>query len=161
MARHKPYSCAQGKLSHIHFADQILPADPLKMTLKDIYRLQTPLLCWYQQNYRKLPWRETKNPCQIWVSEVMLQQTQVKTVVSYYQNFIRQFPTIETLAEADLPSVLKAWEGMGYYARARNLLKAANIIIKEHDGKIPKAYNDIHALPCVGNYIVAASSIIG
>jgi A/G-specific adenine glycosylase len=137
-------------------AEQSLTADPLKMTLKNIYRLQTALLCWYQQNHRKLPWRETKNPYRIWVSEVMLQQTQVKTVVSYYQNFIRQFPTIKKLAEAELQSVLKAWEGMGYYARARNLLKAAHIIIKEHDGKIPKAYNDIHSLPGVGDYIAAA-----
>jgi A/G-specific adenine glycosylase len=123
---------------------------------KNIKYLQKALLNWYQKNLRKLPWRETKIPYRIWVSEVMLQQTQVKTVVSYYHNFIRQFPTIKKLAEADLQAVLKAWEGLGYYARARNLHKAANIVIKEHHGKVPKAYEDIRTLPSIGDYVAAA-----
>ena len=123
---------------------------------KDKSRFQKALLVWYQKNQRQLPWRTTKNPYRIWVSEVMLQQTQVQTVVSYYQNFIRRFPTIQKLAAADIQDVLKVWEGMGYYARARNLHKAAQIVLGEHRGKVPNTYKEIRRLPGIGDYIAAA-----
>ena len=121
---------------------------------------QTPfskdIISWFKKSQRKLPWRETENPYLIWVSEVMLQQTQVKQVLEYYQNFIDKFPDVFALAQADLQDVLKAWEGMGYYARARNLYRASKIVIEKFDGRIPSDYQNFRRLPGVGNYIAAA-----
>lgn len=114
------------------------------------------LLAWYKKNQRQLPWRETNDPYQIWVSEVMLQQTQVKTVVPFYIKFLKIFPTVKELACADLNKVLKAWEGMGYYARARNLHKSVRIIIDEYDGIIPDDKEIFLKLPGVGEYIASA-----
>ena len=125
--------------------------DPKRLNL-----YQTQLLAWYDQNHRKLPWRETKDPYAIWVSEVMLQQTQVKTVIPYYHQFLSLFPTIQDLAASDLQSVLKAWEGLGYYGRARNLHEAAQIIIRMRNGIFPDTWKQIHALPGIGDYIAAA-----
>ncbi len=114
------------------------------------------LIEWYQENHRKLPWRETDDPYRIWVSEVMLQQTQVNTVVPYYRRFVERFPNLQNLAAADLQDVLKIWEGLGYYARARNLHRAAKMVVSEHRGKIPDALKDFRKLPGVGEYIAAA-----
>jgi A/G-specific adenine glycosylase len=114
------------------------------------------LVVWYRFNHRKLPWRESPDPYHIWVSEVMLQQTQVATVVPYYLRFVEQFPDIRALAEADLQTVLKAWEGMGYYARARNLHKAAQVVTNDFGGEIPQNYTAFRKLPGVGEYIAAA-----
>lgn len=122
----------------------------------DTSLFQKKLKIWYQTHHRKLPWRESNNPYHIWVSEVMLQQTQVKTVIPYFLNFIDRFPTLRDLAESDLEMVLKVWEGLGYYARARNLHKAANIITKNLNGKIPKDLYLFKKLPGVGDYIGAA-----
>jgi len=107
-------------------------------------------------NHRKLPWRESHHPYHIWTSEVMLQQTQVKTVIPYFLNFIKRFPTLYDLAKADLETVLKLWEGLGYYARARNFHKAANMVINEREGVIPDDYPSFRKLPGVGDYIGAA-----
>jgi A/G-specific adenine glycosylase len=107
-------------------------------------------------NHRKLPWRENLNPYHIWISEVMLQQTQVKTVIPYFLNFINRFPALQDLAQADLGIVLKMWEGLGYYARARNFHKAAGIIIKDMNGIIPDEFSAFVKLPGVGEYIAAA-----
>ena len=126
------------------------------MTPKDIPRFRQDLLSWFKTHHRKLPWRETKDPYQIWVSEVMLQQTQVKKVVGYYQKFIDKFPTLQHLAEAELQDLLKCWEGLGYYARARNLRKAAKVIVGEMGGEVPTDYPTFRKLPGVGDYIVAA-----
>jgi A/G-specific adenine glycosylase len=114
------------------------------------------LITWYKKNQRQLPWRETKAPYQIWVSEVMLQQTQVKTVIPYYLKFLKIFPTVKELAQADLHKVLKAWEGMGYYARARNLHKSAKIIMDEYEGVIPHDKELFLKLPGVGEYSASA-----
>ena len=103
-----------------------------------------------------MPWRNTDNPYHIWVSEVMLQQTQVKKVVDYYERFIARFPDVQHLAAAPLQDVLKVWEGLGYYARARNLHKAAQVIVNELDGKIPRDYATFRKLPGVGDYSAAA-----
>ncbi|MEO1298007.1 MAG: A/G-specific adenine glycosylase, partial [Cyanobacteria bacterium J06636_16] len=100
--------------------------------------LQRSLLAWYQQQGRNLPWRRTRDPYAIWVSEIMLQQTQVKTVIPYYERWLQQFPTVVELAIADQQMVLKAWEGLGYYARARNLHRAAQAIAEQHDGVFPQ-----------------------
>jgi len=114
------------------------------------------LINWYRRNHRKLPWREADDPYRIWVSEVMLQQTQVGTVIPYYRRFLEQFSTVQALAEVDLQTVLKAWEGLGYYARARNLHKASQVVLNHHAGKIPHDYSDFRKLPGVGEYIAAA-----
>ena len=103
-----------------------------------------------------MPWRNTDNPYYIWVSEVMLQQTQVKKVVDYYGRFIARFPNIQHLAAAPLQDVLKVWEGLGYYARARNLHKSAQVIVNELDGDVPRDYATFRKLPGVGDYSAAA-----
>ncbi|MCF8067450.1 MAG: A/G-specific adenine glycosylase [Desulfobacterales bacterium] len=121
-----------------------------------INKFRPALINWYNNNLRKLPWRDTDNPYYIWVSEVMLQQTQVNTVIPYYQRFITLFPDIKTLAKSRRQSVLKAWEGMGYYARARNLHKAAQQVVSELNGSVPDDPEQFHTLPGVGDYIMAA-----
>jgi A/G-specific adenine glycosylase len=126
------------------------------LTPVEIRGLRRRLLAWYEDNRRRLPWRETRDPYRIWVSEVMLQQTQVNTVLPYYRRFLRRFPTLRKLAGADLEEVLKLWEGLGYYARARNLHRAAGILVACCDGRIPDRWEEFRALPGVGDYIAAA-----
>jgi A/G-specific adenine glycosylase len=111
---------------------------------------------WYDAHRRDLPWRRTTDPYAIWVSEVMLQQTQVATVAPYYDRWLERFPTIADLAAADLQTVLKCWEGLGYYARARNFHRAAQIVTQQHDGRVPDDPAGFRALPGVGDYITAA-----
>lgn len=115
------------------------------------------LLKWFAQNKRVLPWRERRDPYRVWVSEIMLQQTRVEAVKEYYLNFMERFPTVEALAQAEEDEVLKAWEGLGYYSRARNLLKAAKQIEKEG---FPDTYDGIRALAGVGDYTAGAISSI-
>ncbi len=114
------------------------------------------LLTWFEKYQRDLPWRGIDDPYRIWVSEVMLQQTQVIKVMEYYERFIERFPDVKQLAAAPLQDVLKVWEGLGYYARARNLHKAAKCIVEEFDGKIPSDYATFRKLPGVGDYSAAA-----
>ena len=123
---------------------------------KLIPELQRRLLGWYQRNKRDLPWRKTKDPYAIWISEVMLQQTQVATVIPYYGRFLAKFPDVQHLAAANLQTVLKRWEGLGYYARARNLHRSAGIVCSMHDGTVPRNWKMFHALPGVGDYIASA-----
>ncbi len=120
---------------------------------EDLRRLLT---LWYKQHRRMLPWRMTKDPYAIWVSEVMLQQTQVKTVIPYYLSFLDRFPDVESLARSNIQDVLKAWEGLGYYGRAHNLHSAAQIIINEHSSRLPAIWKQICRLPGIGDYIAAA-----
>ena len=115
------------------------------------------LLDWFQQNKRVLPWREKRNPYRVWVAEIMLQQTRVEAVKEYYLNFMEKFPTVEALALANEDEVLKAWEGLGYYSRARNLLKAARQIAASG---FPDTYEGIRALAGVGDYTAGAISSI-
>lgn len=121
-----------------------------------IRALQRALYRWYLANHRDLPWRRTRDPYAIWVSEVMLQQTQVKTVLPYYERFLSKFPTVRYLADAPLQTVLKNWEGLGYYSRARNLRQAAGIVVSEMGGSIPRDWYTIRRLPGIGDYIAAA-----
>jgi A/G-specific adenine glycosylase len=111
---------------------------------------------WYKAHHRKLPWRETRDPYKIWVSEVMLQQTTVTAVIPYYVRWLELFPDVKSLARASLHKVLKAWEGLGYYQRAGSLHRAARIIRRKHGDLIPADYRDLIALPGVGPYIAAA-----
>ena len=126
------------------------------LSKNEIQSLSNALIDWYQINQRELPWRKSSAAYPIWVSEVMLQQTQVATVLPYYHKFLKRFPNLQKLARADLQEVLKAWEGMGYYARARNLHRAAGVVIDQHQGKIPRGWQDFRKLPGVGDYIAAA-----
>jgi len=114
------------------------------------------LIGWYKINKRELPWRNTKNPYFIWLSEIILQQTKVEQGISYYYKFIKHFPTIQKLASADQELVLKLWQGLGYYSRARNLHASAKFIMKNYQGKFPDNYNEILNLKGVGTYTAAA-----
>ncbi len=114
------------------------------------------LLDWYDAHRRRLPWRETSDPYAIWVSEVMLQQTQVATAIPYYHRFMERFPTPRHLAEADIQEVLKLWEGLGYYSRARNLHRAAAEVTSRYGGTVPDDPTLFQSLPGVGDYIAAA-----
>lgn len=118
--------------------------------------LQQRLLEWYRCNARDLPWRRSHDPYCIWVSEVMLQQTQVETAIPYYHRFLTAFPNLAALAASPQAVVLKHWEGLGYYARARNLHRAAGLVMKKHKGRIPTQWEAFRALPGVGDYIAAA-----
>lgn len=118
------------------------------------------LLRWYQQNRADLPWRREPTPYKVWLSEIMLQQTQVETVIPYFQRFITAFPTVEALAAARLDEVLKLWEGLGYYSRARNLHRAAGIIVGRYDGQLPCDVDELLSLPGVGKYTAGAISSI-
>jgi A/G-specific adenine glycosylase len=116
----------------------------------DLPALRQSLLTWYGQAGRNLPWRRTRDPYAIWVSEIMLQQTQVKTVIPYFERWMTTFPTVAALAAADQQQVLKAWEGLGYYARARNLHRAAQTIVLHHGGQFPSDLATALTLPGIG-----------
>lgn len=114
------------------------------------------LIDWYEHQHRDLPWRNTKDPYHIWLSEIMLQQTQVNTVIPYYERFLGLFPTLQALAEAPGEQVLKAWEGLGYYARCRNLHQAAKNIMKDHGGVFPTDFKAVNSLPGIGRSTAGA-----
>ncbi|HHT17384.1 MAG TPA: A/G-specific adenine glycosylase [Papillibacter sp.] len=118
------------------------------------------LLSWYRDNARALPWRESTDPYRVWVSEIMLQQTTVEVVRPYYARFLKAFPTVESLAAAEESAVLKLWEGLGYYTRARNMLRAAQVISEKHSGRFPETYEEIRALPGIGDYTAGAIASI-
>jgi A/G-specific adenine glycosylase len=119
-------------------------------------RISERVLAWYARHQRDLPWRKTRDPFHIWVSEVMLQQTQVETVIPYYRRFLARFPTVFALAEAPLDDVLKAWENMGYYSRARHLHAAAKTVLRHFEGEIPRTPEGLMSLPGIGPYTAAA-----
>lgn len=125
-----------------------------------IHSFQTVLLDWYYQNKRNLPWRADTNPYKVWISEIMLQQTRVDTVIDYYYRFMDEFPTIEDLANADEEKLLKAWQGLGYYSRARNLKVAAIQIQEEFNGKFPDSVEKIRSLKGIGPYTAGAIASI-
>jgi A/G-specific adenine glycosylase len=127
-----------------------------KWSEEDIRSFQDKFLNWYHAEKRNLPWRATNDPYAIWISEIMLQQTRVDTVIGYYYRFMEQFPTIKDLADAEEQKLLKAWEGLGYYSRARNLKAAAQQIMAEFDGKMPQAIADIRSLKGIGPYTAGA-----
>jgi A/G-specific adenine glycosylase len=126
------------------------------MTQKNLSSIRRKLLRWYDKNGRDLPWRRTGNPYAKWIAETMLQQTQVATVVPYYERFLENFPTVDALARAPLNRVLALWSGLGYYRRARNLKVAARILVRRHGGCLPTNYDDLLALPGVGDYTAGA-----
>ena len=132
-------------------------------TLSDKERLAfayDPLLSWYRSNKRDLPWRADKDAYRIWISEIMLQQTRVEAVKPYYFRFMEHFPTVQDLAEASDELLMKCWEGLGYYSRARNLKKAAQMIVEEYGGKLPESRDELLKLPGIGSYTAGAVASI-
>ncbi len=122
--------------------------------------LRAPLLAWFDSAKRDLPWRRTKDPYAIWLSEVMLQQTQVVTVIPYYQRFLARFPDVRALAAAPLPELLSLWSGLGYYSRARNLHRCAQQVVQEHGGAFPRTAAALRELPGFGRYTAGAVASI-
>lgn len=119
-----------------------------------------PLLAWYEQNSRPLPWRLSPTPYHVWLSEIMLQQTRIEAVIPYYERFLSVYPTVASLAAADDEQLMKLWEGLGYYSRARNLKKAAVCIMEQHGGKLPADYTALRSLPGIGAYTAGAVASI-
>ena len=123
---------------------------------RDLVAFRRQLLGWFRQFQRDLPWRRTKDPYRIWLSEIMLQQTRVAAAIPYYERFLLRFPDVHLLATAPEEEVLRLWSGLGYYSRARNLQKAAQEIVAKHKGQFPTRFDDALGLPGIGNYTTAA-----
>ena len=130
------------------------------LDLFDFQRIPAPLLSWYRANKRSLPWRENPTPYRVWVSEIMLQQTRVEAVKEYYARFMRELPTVEALAACEEEKLLKLWEGLGYYSRARNLQKAAKLLVRVYGGEFPSDIESLKSLPGVGSYTAGAIASI-
>jgi len=126
----------------------------------EIRAIRAPLLRWYDENKRDLPWRRTRDPFAIWISEAMLQQTRVETVIPYWERFLETFPTVEALAAAEIDDVYRVWTGLGYYSRARNLKHAAETIVREHDGSLPETAEALETLKGIGRYTAGAIASI-
>ncbi len=140
---------------------QVLEADdrPLDRVGR-IRAVREPLLAWYRQNARVLPWREEPDPYRVWISEIMLQQTRVEAVKPYFARFMEELPDVEALAEVSDDRLLKLWEGLGYYSRARNLKKAARIIVERYGGRLPDTMEELLGLPGIGSYTAGAIASI-
>jgi len=128
--------------------------------VKELSQLPIPLLLWYRDNKRDLPWRKSRDPYRVWLSEIMLQQTRVAAATDYYRRFLDAAPTVQALAQLPEERLMKLWQGLGYYSRARNLHKAARMIVEDHSGIFPNTYDAIRALPGVGDYTAGAVASI-
>lgn len=148
-------------MEHFYEKLQILESEKKPLTPTERLRaIQGPLLSWYDSHARILPWRETPDPYRVWISEIMLQQTRVEAVKPYFARFLEAFPDVQALALADDERLLKMWEGLGYYNRARNLKKAAQIVVEEYHGRIPSSYEKLKKLPGIGSYTAGAIASI-
>lgn len=123
---------------------------------RELATLRRRLRAWYRAVARPLPWRESRDAYRVWISEIMLQQTTVAAVIPYYERFLARFPTVASLAAAPESDVLQLWEGLGYYSRARNLLRAAQVVVQQHAGEFPREVADLQALPGIGRYTAGA-----
>lgn len=119
-----------------------------------------PLLAWYRENKREMPWRDEPTPYHVWISEIMLQQTRIEAVIPYYRRFLRELPDVRALAAVSDDKLMKLWEGLGYYSRARNLKKAAVFMVSEYNGQLPQSFVRLRALPGIGDYTAGAISSI-
>ena len=137
-----------------------LKSTPGQLTPRWKRSLAGKLLRWFARHQRDLPWRRTADPYQIWVSEIMLQQTQVATVIPYFERFVASFPTVESLSAADEHAVLRHWEGLGYYRRARQMHRAARVVVQDHGGQFPRTLEAIQQLPGIGRYTAGAIASI-
>lgn len=140
--------------------DRIEIADPVPVVLESprLREAVEPVIQWYRENHRDLPWRNTRDPYRIWVSEIMLQQTRVEAVKRYYERFLSELPTVKELAEVPEDRLMKLWEGLGYYNRVRNMQKAARQVMEEYQGEFPHTYDTIRSLTGIGNYTAGAVS---
>lgn len=129
---------------------------PLSFAPGDLAQFRRRLLRWFRRRARDLPWRDTSNPYHVWVSEIMLQQTQVATVIPYFHRFVRRFPTIHALAGSEQQAVLRLWEGLGYYRRARQMHEAARMVVHRHGGRLPRDIDALQRLPGIGRYTAGA-----
>ena len=145
------YDCRVGYDS-IEIAEEV----PVVLENPELYEMTVPLVSWYRENHRELPWRQNVSAYRVWVSEIMLQQTRVEAVKPYFERFLKAFPTVKELAQADEDQLLKMWEGLGYYNRVRNMQKAAKVIMSEYQGIFPSEYDQIRDLPGIGNYTAGA-----
>ena len=127
---------------------------------QELERIKTPLLSWYQMNKRSLPWRDDPSPYHVWISEIMLQQTRIEAVIPYYERFLKELPDIASLAAVDDDKLMKLWEGLGYYSRARNLKKAAVEITQRHNGNLPDSAEALRKLAGIGDYTAGAIASI-
>jgi len=137
-----------------------LAASPVPPTGKTLAAFRRALLRWYDQHRRDLPWRETRDPYRIWLSEIMLQQTRVAAVLDHYRIFLKRFPNVQTLAAATEDAILAAWSGLGYYRRARSLHQCAKELVREHRGAFPQTAEALQSLPGIGRYTAAAIASI-
>ena len=132
-------------------------SDEKNLTLTErLEAARGPLLSWYRKDQRELPWRENRDAYRIWISEIMLQQTRVEAVKPYFARFMEHFPTVQALAECDEEELFKCWEGLGYYSRARNLKRTAELLVLEYGGKLPADHKALLALPGIGSYTAGA-----
>jgi len=147
---------SNSKLKTSVFAASHGAAPARRLQNSRLAKLVPVLLNWFSKSARDLPWRRTRDPYAIWVSEIMLQQTQVKTVIPYWERWLRELPTVAAAAKAGPAKIHKLWEGLGYYSRARNLQKAAKHIVARHGGRFPQNFDDVLALPGIGSYTAGA-----
>lgn len=149
------------QLKNLYDRLQVLEREEHPLNLEERLRaMNRPLLAWYEEHARILPWRENPEPYRVWISEIMLQQTRVEAVKPYFERFIETLPDVESLAEIDDDRLMKLWEGLGYYNRARNLKKAAQIIMDIYDGQMPSDHEKLLELPGIGSYTAGAIASI-
>lgn len=155
------------EISSVQTADQfysrlqVLESNEHPLALRDrLKAMNGPLLAWYEAHARILPWREDPQPYRVWISEIMLQQTRVEAVKPYFERFMQALPDVNALAEVEADRLMKLWEGLGYYNRARNLKKAAQVIVSEYGGKMPSDYEQLLKLPGIGSYTAGAIASI-
>lgn len=159
-ARAKRFGVKQLGVRSLELGVKNKTPNPRPLTPNNPHTLCKNLLTWYHKNKRDLPWRKTNDPYKIWLSEIMLQQTQVKTVIDYYHRFLTRFPNIQALAQAKEEEVLTLWSGLGYYSRAKNLHRAAKLIVEKYDAKFPSNPKEILSLPGIGKYTLGAIASI-
>lgn len=148
-------------MKHLYDRLQVLESEERKLTREErLKAINRPLLTWYEEHARVLPWRENPEPYRVWISEIMLQQTRVEAVKPYFQRFMEAIPTVEALSQIEEDRLLKLWEGLGYYNRARNLKKAAQIMVESYGGELPASYEELLTLPGIGSYTAGAISSI-
>ena len=148
-------------MNHLYEKLQMLEREdrPFSRTER-LKAMNGPLLFWYQGHARILPWRDNPTAYQVWISEIMLQQTRVEAVKPYFSHFLEVLPDVRTLAQVEEEKLLKLWEGLGYYNRARNLKKAAEIVVRDYEGKLPASYEELLKLPGIGSYTAGAIASI-
>jgi len=144
------------KINDKNVATDLNEVKLIKWKETEIEEFQHRILSWYTDNRREMPWREDPSPYRIWISEIMLQQTRVDTVIPYFNKFMEKYPTVESLASSDEDELMKYWEGLGYYSRIRNIRETAINIVSNYDGKIPETFDELLKLKGIGEYTAGA-----